>query len=137
MDEEPAPRRLPDRDPPGWREKAACRGMNNDEFIDTIGRRRKNEEWGTARSACESCPVTQQCLDDAPGNYWDFRGGLTPLEQVMRDHPGHYADRPPERQRVLYRKLLERKRPYAGSFVMPDGERSVVTVARRGEPRRS
>jgi WhiB family redox-sensing transcriptional regulator len=61
-----------------WRELAACRGADLEEFFPERG-----ESAGPARRVCAVCPVRQLCLDYAISNriVYGIWGGLTERER--------------------------------------------------------
>lgn len=66
-----------------WRDRAACRGTNTEDWYD---------EKLEARCIriCGTCPVRQQCLDDAMRTEhgqeaWGVRGGRTAATRMLMD----------------------------------------------------
>lgn len=63
-----------------WRENAACRGVDLDVFYpSTTG----PGQYDQARTYCASCPVRDDCLEDAVRrrDFEGFRGGKTPRQR--------------------------------------------------------
>lgn len=48
--------------PPEWHEQAACRGFPTEWWVSTRG---KNYEVAKAKSICEQCTVSEECLEYA------------------------------------------------------------------------
>lgn len=71
--------------PKGWQEDAACKGMDPQMF-EVDGRLDEGRQVEIARaiSVCNSCPVKQQCLDDASeiDLATTVRGGTYSLNEV-------------------------------------------------------
>lgn len=63
-----------------WRDDAVCASVGGEVFFPE-----KENGWLNTRKAkaiCATCPVTQQCLEDAPvDDIWSIRGGLTASER--------------------------------------------------------
>ena len=61
-----------------WMDLAACKGLPNRVFF-PLDRR-----YGGARAVCATCPVRQECLDDALalGAKRGMFGGLTPSQRA-------------------------------------------------------
>lgn len=71
-----------------WRMKAACRGLPTNIFFPDFAIELK-EPYRDAKSICEMCPVTEQCLALAEsfatgGDRSGMFGGLTPSERRNR-----------------------------------------------------
>lgn len=66
-----------------WEKDAACAETDPEAFFPDVG-----ESTKYAKAICQSCPVRQECLDDAladPHEQWGIRGGKTRLElRAMR-----------------------------------------------------
>lgn len=66
-----------------WRDQAACRGTNTEDwFCEKLEAR--------CLRVCASCPVRQQCLDDAMRTEhgqeaWGVRGGRTAATRMLMD----------------------------------------------------
>lgn len=60
-----------------WREQAKCRGMDVNIFHPKKGMSHLVEEQ--IKDVCYSCPVTEQCLEDALSEYLQigYRAGLS------------------------------------------------------------
>jgi len=74
---------------PGWRDLAACKGMDLDVFFRFKGQRGYEE----ARRVCLACPVVRECGEEAmrmesSGEYLPWRfgvyGGMSPQERRAR-----------------------------------------------------
>ena len=76
---------------PEWQQRAACRGVGPDIFYST-----SETDCPPARPLCESCPVSQHCLDYAIGNAEVY--GIWASKNVK------------ERRKVSGRRQGERKR---------------------------
>ena len=66
-----------------WRDRAACRGTDTEDWFD------ENLEARCLR-ICASCPVRQECLDDAMRTEhgqeaWGVRGGRTAATRMLMD----------------------------------------------------
>lgn len=58
----------------GWRDRAACAGMDTDDFYPEYAGKGRPE----ALDICDACPVRIACAQDAVecGDYWGIRGGV-------------------------------------------------------------
>jgi hypothetical protein len=77
----------------GWRESAACRGVDPEVFYPVGTGPRLAEELAAAKAVCAGCPVRAVCLADVmaiedPGLRWGVVGGLAPAERarVFAEH---------------------------------------------------
>lgn len=66
-----------------WRDHAACRGTNTENWYD-------EKLEARCLRICASCPVRQQCLDDAMRTEhgqeaWGVRGGRTAATRMLMD----------------------------------------------------
>ena len=66
-----------------WRDRAACRGTNTEDWYD-------EKLEARCLRICASCPVRQQCLDDAmrtehDQEAWGVRGGRTAATRMLMD----------------------------------------------------
>lgn len=91
--------RLPHRDTEAgrWRRQAACRQMDADLFYPA--KDAPPELVRLATSACEQCPVTEDCLAEAFANGENFGiwGGLLPRErETLRRQRKIPRGKPPE-----------------------------------------
>ncbi|MCW2528796.1 MAG: transcription factor WhiB [Pseudonocardiales bacterium] len=74
-----------------WRERSACRDMNNDAFYVAEHERGSSKQMRitAAKSVCETCPVQRPCLQwalDVAENHGVW-GGMTPEERkLIRAH---------------------------------------------------
>lgn len=61
-----------------WRTKAACKGVDPNEFFTTEEKRVR-----VMKQLCDSCPVKSECLQFALTNdiAWGIYGGMTPKER--------------------------------------------------------
>ena len=78
-----------------WKERAACRGVDNPELFfppparadadikRSMSERRRRIIIANAKTVCRRCPVTAECLAyaDEIGDYNGVWGGLTPRER--------------------------------------------------------
>ena len=68
-------------EPQEWRQRAACRGLDVNFFYPEkfTGR----PQTVLARKLCFTCPVKDECLDDALATHdkWGVRGGMSPNER--------------------------------------------------------
>lgn len=76
----------------GWRQLAACAGINTDAFFPPEGMRGKQRDrWiADAKTICAQCAVLDQCAAyaaDQPERYGIF-GGLTEQERGYGNHSG-------------------------------------------------
>lgn len=85
-----------------WRDASACRDTHPAVFYppaDPHANARKNrtDPYATARTVCDGCPVTADCLTEAvtTGDPYGFRAGLTPDEigDIILRRGGSYAVR--------------------------------------------
>lgn len=67
-------------DEQGWKDDAACTGMDYDTFFPNVG---YNQHDLHARTICDKCPVKQPCLMFAVNNRigYGIWGGLTPIQR--------------------------------------------------------
>ena len=74
---------MPDKSRHEWRDRAACRGTDIEDWYD------EKLEARCLRT-CASCPVRQECLDDAMRTEhgqeaWGVRGGRTAATRMLMD----------------------------------------------------
>lgn len=74
--------------PEPWRFEAACLWMSIDQamatFFPPAGKTDRSVIYDRAREVCDSCPVADECLNDAVAKqdiYHGFRGGLSAWER--------------------------------------------------------
>jgi WhiB family redox-sensing transcriptional regulator len=70
---------------PEWHDRAACRGMGNDQFFPHRG-----EAASEAKAICARCPVRAECLDfarDQEAGLPGIWGGLSGLERRRLPRP--------------------------------------------------
>jgi WhiB family transcriptional regulator, redox-sensing transcriptional regulator len=67
---------------PGWRDEAACRGVDPDVFVpDELSVGGKPADYALALSICAQCPVTAECLAECGHEATGVYGGLTPRQR--------------------------------------------------------
>lgn len=67
----------------GWATDAACAGAAHPDQFHPLPD--ETEETAAAKSVCASCPVSEQCLDEALdlNDRWGIRGGLSEGERLV------------------------------------------------------
>ena len=70
-----------------WRDESACRDTHPAVFYPPAAphanaRKNRTDPYAAARTVCDGCPVTADCLTEAvvTGDPYGFRAGLTPDE---------------------------------------------------------
>lgn len=72
-----------------WMSEAACVGMDPAIFFIDTRRTKNREETRAALDACESCPVSDQCLEENIDETFGIWGGKTAEERrKIRAHEG-------------------------------------------------
>lgn len=70
-----------------WYQKAKCKGKHMEFWYPPVDASNPQQYYFVAKTACDRCPVWDECLEAGMDEQWGMWGGLTPAERKDIKNP--------------------------------------------------